>query len=267
MKVSDFIGRIYQRNPFLFRVGLLHFILFGILIIPMLIDTTLIAGTNAWFKPMKFAISIGIYTWTIGWIMEDLTISYGWKKNLSRVIAGSMVIGNIVILYQASRGVRSHFNFTSNFDSTLFAIMGLMIIINTLVTILLTFLYFYRTKAIDSLYKLSVKLGLVSFLISSYIGGIMIQNEAHNIGVEDGGSGILFFNWSTEGGDLRIAHFLGMHALQLFPFLVYFLQNKLKLSLPKSRLILLCFVLLFSLLYAYVFRTSMSGKSVFSFMQ
>jgi len=267
MKVSDFIGQIYQRNPLLFRVGLLHIILFAILIVPLLIDNTLVEGINAWIKPMKFAISVGIYLWTIGWVMEDLTISYRWKKNLSRIIAGTMIIEIVILLYQASRGVQSHFNFTTDFDSLLFAAMGILIGINTLVVILITCLYFYRTKAIDGLYKLSIKLGLVSFLISNYIGGIMIQNNAHSVGIDDGGAGIPFFNWSTEGGDLRIAHFLGMHALQIFPFLVYFLQKKMKLDVQKSRLILLVFLLFFSLLYAYVFRTSMAGKSIFSFTQ
>ena len=267
MKVSEFAGQIYQRNPLLFRVGLLHFILLGILIVPMSIDTTIISGVNAWFKPMKFAISIGIYLWTIGWVMEDLTISYSWKKILSWIIASTMVIEFIIILYQASRGVTSHFNFSNNFDASLFALMGILIGINTLVVILVTLLYFYRTKPIDALYKLSIKLGLVSFLLSSIIGGIMIKYGSHSIGVPDGGSGIPFFNWSTEGGDLRIAHFLGMHALQIFPLLVYFLQNKLKLDLSKSRMILLSFVLLFSLFYAYVYRTAITGTSLFSFLQ
>lgn len=33
-------------------------------------DSRLVMGTNPWIKPVKFAISITIYVWTVAWLLE-----------------------------------------------------------------------------------------------------------------------------------------------------------------------------------------------------
>lgn len=263
--ISEFLAKTMIKDKLLFRVGLFFLILFVLLFIPLLIDSREILGINAWIKPMKFALSIGVYLWTIAWYIDYLNPYPFWKKLISRTAAYTMLGEMAILLTQSGRGQASHFNNSTALDGILFGLMGLMIALSTLSVIILLLLLFIKKVNADTITLNAMRIGLALFLLASYIGGIMINNNAHAIGVSDGGPGIPFFNWSTEGGDLRIAHFLGLHALQIIPLFIHWLRSKFSLDLGKSMISLLVFTILFSGLLFFVFWNAQLGRPLVSF--
>jgi len=111
-------------------LGLLAFTLVG-----LVVDDRTLLGVPIWLKPMKFAISIAIYTATLAWLISLLNRGKRTAFWIGTVAAAAMLVEMALIGGQAARGVRSHFNNTTAFNGTLFSIMGATIVLAWLATI------------------------------------------------------------------------------------------------------------------------------------
>jgi hypothetical protein len=87
--------------------------------------------------------------------------------------------------------------------------------------------YFFKQKnfAAPMPFIWGIRLGIILFVLFSFEGGIMASRLSHTVGAPDGGPGIPVFNWSTGYGDLRIAHFTGIHSLQILPLFGYYVAR------------------------------------------
>jgi hypothetical protein len=134
-----------------------------------------------------------------------------------------MTIELLIITWQAANGKLSHFNTAGALNSTLFTIIGVAISILTLWTLYIGFLFFnLKNISIPSGYLWGIRLGITLFVIFSFEGGMMGARLSHTVGAADGSVGTTILNWSKQYGDLRVAHFFGIHALQLLPLAGYY---------------------------------------------
>ncbi len=208
-----------SRNALLYYLGVAHIVGAMILLLLIIVDDTQILGINRWIKPFKFFVSSAIYLLTFAWLTGDLPKGR-FVRHFSTQISLAIIVENVLITTQAARGVKSHFHFETASGGIAFAVMGLFIIYNTIWVFLFTVRYF-RAKLGDlpMSYTLGVRLGLVLFLAGSALGGYMSAQAGHTVGARDGGPGLPLLNWSTGFGDLRVAHFFGLHGLQILMLL------------------------------------------------
>ncbi len=227
------IDELRHRDPLLFWIGAV--MVLGLIVVTLLSigDTRVILGLNPWIKPIKFLTSITIFLWTVAWFMPDTqatTAGSGFsridKRQIVRwTIGPAMLVEIACIILQSARGTSSHFNNTSPFDAMIFSVMGLTIVLNTIAMVIFLAIIRRDTPPHRSGYIWGIRLGVAIFLLASLQGGLIVGNNAHTVGAPDGGPGLPFVNWSTSAGDLRIAHFFGMHALQVLPLLGFMLDR------------------------------------------
>lgn len=211
---------LHRVNPALSYTGWLHAGLAALALALLPLDHRLVTGALVWLKPLKFALSGLAYTWTLAWLLADLPApAQRAVRRLSGAVALSMVVEILIIFIQAGRGVASHYNVNSPVNGLLFGLMGIFILINTAMTVWALYLAWRYQPHGSAGYVWGLRLGLLVFLVGSALGGIMIHLGQHTVGAPDGGPGLPGLGWSTRAGDLRAAHFLGLHALQALPLL------------------------------------------------
>ena len=227
MILKYFFETLKLKNETLFYFGLLCLVGGFICLVLSKLNPNPILGVSGWIKPFKFFISTTIMAWTMGYYMQFLENQYQVSiYNWSMIIFLSIEI--ILITYQASRGRISHFNQEDSVGRAIFGIMAIAITLFMLHTAYIAVLFFTQVNfQAPALLILAIKLSLIITVLFAFEGFAMGALMKHTVGSVDGTEGIPVVNWSKNYGDLRIAHFFGMHALQVVPLVsVLIARNK-----------------------------------------
>lgn len=218
-----FLTSLKTRNKALYYFGWVNLICSVLCIIPFLFTDTQVLGVHAWIKPFKFLLSTVIFSWSMGWYMFYLNEQKAVRV-FNFVVILSLSFELIYIIWQAAKGELSHFNISTAFHGVMFSLMGMVISLMTIWTGYIAFLFWRNTfPHLPASYLWGIRTGLLLFVVFAFAGGIMAARLSHTVGsAMDTAKGLPVLNWSRESGDLRIAHFLGMHALQLLPLLGFY---------------------------------------------
>ena len=222
----DLAREVRQRHLGLWLVGAVNLGLVVVYLALIPFDDRTVTGINVWIKPLKFAASVGIYLWTVAWFLPHLRLPAWLRQGLGWAIALAMLFENALIFSQAVRGTSSHFNFATRYDVAVFSAMGAMIGLNSILAMILLVLFLLRPGRIQRTYLWGIRLGFLLLILGSAGGGMMIARGAHTVEAADGGPGLPFLGWSTAAGDLRPAHLIGLHGLQVLPLVGYWLSRR-----------------------------------------
>jgi len=259
MSLKHVFNTVKNHSPLLYWIVIVHLVLAIVSITSSFMDDRTLMGVNVWMKPLKFSISVAIYILTVGFLMTLYPFSKKKKNLINNIVCWTLLIELGLIIYQASGEVQSHYNISNPFDGLIFTAMGILIAINVIIMALFIFETIRLKLKTPKLLQWAILLGWVIVFFGSLVGGQMISEMSHNIGIEDGGPGLPLVNWSTIAGDLRVAHFFGLHGLQIIPIFALLISNKSKTTTKNQIIIVTVFGLAYALFVGYTFYQAKQG--------
>jgi hypothetical protein len=206
----------------------------------LILDPREISGNPIWAKPLKFSISLALYAFTLAWMLSLIQRPrlrrWGWWAGTLGAAASLLEIA--LISTQVIRGTTSHFNISTPIDRSLYLLMAGGVVVMYLATLIIGLGLTIFTHLPDKSVSWALRLGLIIGIAGLSIGFLMLLPTAqqladpqsgtigsHSVGGDDDSGGLFFLGWNTEHGDLRVAHFIGMHALQVIPLVAIALAS------------------------------------------
>ena len=236
----DLLIRAWSSSRPLAFVGAAMLVVLAVSLAGLLLDPRVITGAPAWLKPMKFAISISIYCFTLLWMLTFVRGRRRLVALISWVTVVALFVEMALIAGAAALGTTSHYNVSTPLHVAVWYTMAASIVLVWTMNLLAAVLLLIQRMP-NPAFAWALRLGLVVSLVGMAVAFPMTQETpvqertadragieapiqgAHAVGVEDGGPGLPVTGWSTTGGDQRVPHFVGLHGMQALPLFGYLL--------------------------------------------
>ena len=180
-------------------------------------------------KAATFGLSFGLTLPSVAWATSYLRLPA--RGLVLGVFIATCVVETVLISMQAWRGVPSHFNFATPFDtavSTTLALGGGVIV---LVGVVCTLAAFAGAGGLAPSMALAVRTGLVVLLVAFATGAVMV---ARGVGEARGGQAQLAYD---TAGSIKPLHAVAMHVVLVLPALAWLLAHTSWAEARRLRLV------------------------------
>jgi hypothetical protein len=221
--MTAIVETFFERQRTLTLYGAASLVLGVLAIVLQAVDArTLASGVSVWVKPAKFFFSVGVFALTAAWFFGYVRVERRRSRPMRGTVAVLIATATFELVYicwQAAHGLESHFNVSTPFYTIMYALMGIAAVFLVGTTLPLAWEIARRpAPGLQPSFAAAVVIGLVlTFALGGGLGGYMSSQIGHSVGMVGGHTPI--FGWNRLGGDLRIAHFFGIHAEQVIPIL------------------------------------------------
>jgi hypothetical protein len=225
------------------------------------IDARLFNGINIWIKPLKFQFSMALHLGTIALAMLLLPEPVRVSRTV-RVLCWALIVSALFevtyIGFQASNGAGSHFNLSSVWTGRMYSLMGVGAVTLVLAAAWIGALILRHGDRSNPL-VLASGLGLVlGGVLGGVTGGYMSAQPGHWVGtMASDATGLWLFGWSRLGGDLRVAHFFGLHMMQALPIAAWL---TMQIAPRATRPVIVASALFGTAVTAATFLQSIAGR-------
>lgn len=227
----NLLARLFRDEPLFTAAGLFVAMMMVPTLAAMALDDRLFNGVNVWDKPFKFEFALSVWLLTLAFysrFLPDGMTARRWYRVFSAIVVFCIAGELAWIGGAAANGTASHFNVANPVMGSIYGLMGAFAVILT--SSALVYGLAIRSNAYSGLspaMKQAIWTSLAAtFVLTVIVAGTLSSMDGHWIGGtrSDAGGGF-FFDWSRDGGDLRVAHFFATHAMHIVPAAAFLTQR------------------------------------------